>query len=100
MVTQLFFEKYFLFKLILVYPLKLTWLEGKESLLFVLKGGVLTKGGVFFFLCCLGLVLDFGLVGNDSRVSDPSGEDVLLVEVDDDDVLTGGLVTGSRQFSP
>ena len=69
--------------------------------MFVLSGGVLIKGGVVLFLfCCLGLEVCFGLVGSDKRVRDPSGEEVLLVEVDDDDVLAGGLVTGSLQSSP
>ena len=62
--------------------------------MFVLSGGVLIRGGVFFFLfCCLGLEVCFGLFGRDKRVREPSGEEVLLVEVDDDDVLAGGLVT-------
>ena len=55
---------------------------------------------VLFLFCCLGLEVCFGLFGSDKRVRDPSGEEVLLVEVDDDDVLAGGLVTGSLQSSP
>ena len=61
----------------------------------VLNGGVLIKGGVVFFLCCLGLEFVFGLVGSERSVRDPRGEDVLLVEVDDEEFLAGGLVTGS-----
>jgi len=72
-----------------------SWFEAKESLLFVLSGGVLIKGGVCFFLCCLGLELDLGLLGKERRVSDPRGEDALLVDVEEEDVFTGGLVTGS-----
>ena len=68
--------------------------------MFVLSGGVLIKGGVLFLFCCLGLEVCFGLFGRDRRVRDPRGEDVLLVEVDDDDVLAGGLVTGSLHSSP
>ena len=50
-----------------------------------------------FFLCCLVLELLLGLLGRERRVSrDPRGDEVLLVDVDDDEVLTGGLVTGSR----
>ena len=51
--------------------------------------------GIVFFLCCLGLEFVFGLVGRERSVRDPSGEDVLLVEVDDEEFLAGGLVTGS-----
>lgn len=68
--------------------------------MFVLSGGVFIRGGVLFLFCCLGLEVCFGLFGRDKRVRDPSGEEVLLVEVDDDDVLAGGLVTGSLQSSP
>ena len=69
--------------------------------MFVLSGGVLIRGGVVLFLfCCLGLEVCFGLFGRVRRVREPSGEEVLLVEVDDDDVLAGGLVTWSLQSSP
>ena len=67
--------------------------EAKESLLFI--GEVLASGGVVFFLCCLGLDVFLGLLGRDNRVRDPKGDEVLLVDVDDEDVLTGGLCTGS-----
>ena len=36
-----------------------------------------------------------GLQGRESRVREPRGEEVLLVEVEEEQVLTGGLVTGS-----
>ena len=70
-------------------------MEAKESLLLVLRGGVLISGGVVFFLCCLCLVFDLGFVGRERSVRDPSGEDVLLVDVDDEEFFAGGLVTGS-----
>ena len=41
-----------------------------------------------------------GLQGRESRVRDPRGEEVLLVEVEEEQVLTGGLVTGSGPSSP
>ena len=40
-----------------------------------------------------------GLAGRESKVREPRGEEVLLVEVEDEDVLAGGLVTGSWQSS-
>ena len=67
----------------------------------MLIGEVLIKGGVVLFLCCChGLELSFGLFGRDKRVREPSGEEVLLVEVEDEEVLAGGLITGSLQSSP
>ena len=100
-------------------------MEAKESLLLVLSGGVLMSGGVVLFLCCLGLELTLhnckgsiknkfccifykqqaiylflGLQGRESRVREPRGEEVLLVEVEEEQVLTGGLVTGSGHSSP
>ena len=41
------------------------------------------------------IYLFFGLQGSESRVREPRGEEVLLVEVEEEQVLTGGLVTGS-----
>ena len=67
--------------------------EANESLLFT-RGGVLAKGGLFFWrgLCRVNAL---GFEGRDKRVKEPRGEDVLEVEVDEDDVFAGGLVTGS-----
>ena len=56
-------------------------------------------GGVQPLFLCRGLPLDLGFAGRESNVSEPRGEEVLLVEVEEDEVLTGGLVTGSRQSS-
>ena len=83
------------------------------------------SGGVVLFRCCLGLELTLhnfkgsvknkfccifykqqaiylflGLQGRESRVREPRGEEVLLVEVEEEQVLTGGLVTGSGHSSP
>ena len=61
------------------------------------NGGVFTIGGLLFWRgLCLAIV--FGFEGRDNRVKDPSGEDVLDVEVDDEDVFAGGLVTGSSPW--
>ena len=67
--------------------------EANESLLLT-RGGVRASGGLFFWrgLC---RVDDLGFEGRDKRVKEPRGEDVFDVEVDDDDVFAGGLVTGS-----
>lgn len=59
------------------------------------KGGVLSSGGLFLGRC-LCLAEDFGFDGRDKRVREPRGEDVFEVDVDDEDVLAGGLVTGSK----
>ena len=67
--------------------------EARDSLLLTI-GGVFTSGGVFFCLC-LGLVDGLGFDGRERRVKEPRGDDALDVEVDEEDVLAGGLVTGS-----
>ena len=56
-------------------------------------------GGVQPLLLCRGRLLFFGLAGKESSVREPRGEEVLLVEVEEEDVLAGGLVTGSWQSS-
>lgn len=43
--------------------------------------------------------MPFGLFGRDSNVREPKGDDVLLVDVDDEEVFTGGLCTGSWSWS-
>ena len=71
--------------------------EARDSLLFTI-GGVFTSGGVFFCLC-LGLVDCLGFDGRERRVKEPRGEDAFEVDVDEEDVLAGGLVTGSSPRS-
>ena len=56
-------------------------------------------GGVQPLFLCRVLLPPLGLAGRESKVRDPRGEEVLLVEVEDEDVLAGGLVTGSWQSS-
>ena len=55
----------------------------------------LTGGGVQPLFLCRGRLLVFGLAGRERSVREPRGEEVLLVEVEDEEVLAGGLVTGS-----
>ena len=67
--------------------------EANESLLLT-RAGVCASVGLFFwrYLCRDN---DLGLEGRDKRVKEPRREDVFDVEVDEDDVFAGGLVTGS-----
>ena len=48
---------------------------------------------------CRGRLLVLGLDGSERSVREPRGDEVLLVEVEEEEVLAGGLVTGSRQSS-
>ena len=70
-----------------------SWAEASESLLLI-SGGVLTSGGVFFPLG-FGREDVLGFDGRDRRVREPRGEVVFEVEVDEEEVFAGGLVTGS-----
>ena len=56
-------------------------------------------GGVQPLFLCLVLLPPLGLTGSDSKVREPRGEEVLLVELEEEEVLAGGLVTGSWQSS-
>ena len=46
-------------------------------------------------LLCRGRPEDLGFAGRESKVREPRGEEVLLVELEEEQVLAGGLVTGS-----
>ena len=54
--------------------------------------------GGLFFCRSFWRPVDFVFDGRDKRVREPRGEDVLDVEVDEDDVFAGGLVTGSSAW--
>ena len=75
-------------------------MPGSGAALHICKGSIKNKFWCIVFKQQQVIYLFLGLQGRESRVREPRGEEVLLVEVEEEQVLTGGLVTGSGHSSP